>query len=219
LAKDRRLTTLREIEAKLGYGMTAKILAPPSDVQALIRAAAFRRLLATEKPVSVSELAAVTGIARSKLTTHLEELDSAGRIRRDESGRVVGSAGLSVTKDRHEIELDGRRFWTWCAYDFLGIFGALKARGRALTPSPDGRTVEVRFEGGRPVDSDAVLFLPDVEMMSSCGNVYAEWCPNSNLFSDAEQATEWANERGIRGGIMSLADASNLGAMGWADVV
>jgi alkylmercury lyase len=199
--------------------MTAKILEPPSDVQALIRMAAFRLLLARNRPVSVRALAAATGIARAKLTTHLKELDSAGRIRRDESGRVVGSAGLSVTKDRHEIELEGRHFWTWCAYDILGIFGALKASGRALTPSPDGRTLEIRFERGRPVDSDAVLFLPDVELMSSCENVYAEWCPNSNMFSDAQHATEWADARGMQGGIMSLADASSLGAIGWADVV
>jgi hypothetical protein len=69
------------------------------------------------------------------------------------------------------------------------------------------------------VDSDAVLFLPDVELMSSCENVYADWCPNSNMFSDAAHAAEWAEGRGMQGGIMSLADASSLGAMGWADVV
>ena len=43
--------------------------------------------------------------------------------------------GLRVTKDRDEIELDGRCFWTWCAYDILGIFGALKASGSALSPA------------------------------------------------------------------------------------
>ena len=32
---------------------------------------------------------------------------------------VVGSAGLSVRPDRHEIEVEGREFWTWCAYDSL----------------------------------------------------------------------------------------------------
>src|SRR5207253_9570981 len=85
----------------------------------------------------MGDLVAATGIKRERLTEHLEELDRAGRIRRDRAGRVVGSAGLSVSKDRHVIELDGRRFWTWCSYDIFGIFGALEASGTALSPSPE----------------------------------------------------------------------------------
>ena len=122
--------------------MTAKILEPPSNAQALVRTGAFRLLLAQGDAVSVKDLVAATGIRREKLAVHLQALDRAGRIRRDQSGRVVGSAGLSVTRDRHEIELDGRGFWTWCAYDILGIFGVLEASGRALSPSPEGRTIE-----------------------------------------------------------------------------
>ena len=66
-----------------------------------------------------------------------------------------------------------------------GIFGALKASGSALSPSPGGRTIEVQFDRGHPVNSDALLFRPDDELMSCCENVYEEWCPNSNLLSDA----------------------------------
>ena len=199
--------------------MTARILEPPSDVEVLIRTAAFRLLLAHGVAITGEELGAATGIQREELDEHLDDLHRAGRIRRDESGRVTGSAGLSVIKDRHEIELDGRQFWTWCAYDILGIFGALGANGRALSPSPGGRTIEVQFERGRPVNSDAVLFRPDDELMSCCENVYEEWCPNSNLFADAERAKNWADLRGISGRVMNLAEASKLGAVDWAEVV
>jgi alkylmercury lyase len=199
--------------------MTARILEPPNDVEALIRTAAFRLLLAHGVAITREELAAATGIRREKLDGHLDDLHRAGRIRRDEAGRVVGSAGLSVTKDRHEIELDGRQFWTWCAYDILGIFGALGANGRALSPSPDGQTIEVQFARGRPMNRNAVLFRPDDELMSCCENVYEEWCPNSNLFGDAERAKTWAGERGISGRVMDLAEASKLGADDWAEVV
>jgi len=199
--------------------VTARILEPPSDVEALIRTAAFRLLLAQGVAITGEELGAATGIQREKLDEHLDDLSRAGRIRRDESGRVTGSAGLSVIKDRHEIELDGRQFWTWCAYDILGIFGALGANGRALSPSPGGRTIEVQFESGRPVNSNAVLFRPDDELMSCCENVYEEWCPNSNLFADAERAKNWADLQGIRGRVMNLAEASKLGAVDWAEVV
>ncbi len=92
--------------------MTTKILDTSSDSQALIRRIAFRLLLAQSEPIGLDELAAATGINTERLVVLLEDLDHAGRIRRDESGRVIGSAGLSVMPDRHEIELDGRKFWT-----------------------------------------------------------------------------------------------------------
>lgn len=199
--------------------MTARILEPPGDVDAVIRTAAFRLLLARGAAITGEELAAATGIQREKLDEHLDDLHRAGRIRRDEVGRVVGSAGLSVTKDRHEIELDGRQFWTWCAYDILGIFGALGAHGRALSPSPDWQTIEVQFERGRPLSGSAVLFRPDDQLMSCCENVYEEWCPMSNLFADAQRAKTWADQRGISGRAMDLAEASKLGADDWAEVV
>ena len=199
--------------------MTTKILDTSSDSQALIRQIAFRLLLAQSEPIGLDELAAATGINTERLVVLLEDLDHAGRIRRDESGRVIGSAGLSVMPDRHEIELDGRKFWTWCAYDILGIFGALRASGRALSPSPTGRTIDVIFDKGRPVDNRAVLFRPDDELMSCCENVYEEWCPNSNLFADADQANRWAEKRGMQGRVMELEEASDLGTRDWAEVV
>ncbi len=199
--------------------MTAKILDTPSDSQDLIRRAAFQLLLAQSTPIGVNQLATATGIKDKRLSALLDELDAAGRIRRNESGRVIGSAGLSVTPDRHEIELDGRKFWTWCAYDILGIFGALGASGRALSPSPGAGTIEIDFKRGRPVSNDAVLFRPDDALMSCCENVYEEWCPNSNLFADAEQAHRWAEQHDMRGRIMDLDEASDLGATDWADVI
>jgi len=199
--------------------MTTKILENPSDSKDLIRRAAFRLLLAHSAPIGVDELTAATGIQSGRLSALLDELDAAGRIRRDEGGRVIGSAGLSVMPDRHQIELDGRKFWTWCAYDIVGIFGALGASGRALSPSPVGPTIEVDFKRGRPVKSNAVLFRPDEELMSRCENVYEEWCPNSNLFADVDQANRWAEQRGLRGRVLALDKASDLGTTDWADVI
>ncbi len=69
------------------------------------------------------------------------------------------------------------------------------------------------------MNNDAVLFRPDDELMTCCENVYEEWCPNSNLFADGEHATRWAEQRGMRGRIMDLGEASDLGTRDWADVV
>jgi alkylmercury lyase len=200
--------------------MTTKVLEPPSESQALVRTAAFRLLLSSAEPIGADELAAKTGIRLEMLSGLLDELDRAGRIRRNAAGQVVGSAGLSVVSDRHEIELDGRRFWTWCAYDILGIFGALGARGRALSPSPpDGDKIVVDFAGGRPQKNDAVLFRPDEELVTCCESVYEEWCPNSNLFASPDLAMRWADQHGMRGRTFDLDEASDVATKDWSDVI
>ena len=200
--------------------MTTKILEPAGDSHARVRTAAFRLLLARAEAIGVEELAVQSGIRFTRLSGVLAELDGAGRIRRNAAGKVVGSAGLSVVPDRHEIELDGRPFWTWCAYDILGIFGALGASGRALSPSPpDGETIALKFVRGRPEKNDAVLFRPDEELMSSCENVYEEWCPNSNLFATRELATRWADQHSMRGRTLDLNEASDLATRDWGDVI
>ena len=191
-----------------------------ADSNSLLRAIAFHLLLVNAQPVTREQLAEASGIDLERTTTMLEELDRAGRIRRDGTGRVVGSAGLSVIPDRHQIELNGRTFWTWCAYDILGIFGALRADGDARSPSPPDLTViELRFLGGRPQHADAVLFRPAEDLMSRCDNVYDQWCPNSNLFASRKLAQAWADEHQLAGRVLSLEEASALATQEWRDVV
>lgn len=170
-----------------------KVLPNPIALADLVRAAAFQSLFDRREPLQPTALAGDTGIKPATLSGVLAQLSQAGRIRRDGQGRVVGSGGLSVTPDRHSIEIDGSRFWTWCAYDIFGIFGALAASGHALSASPgDRRPIEVRFVRGRPEPIEAVLFRPDMELMKSCDNVYEQWCPNSNLFLTRQLAEAWA---------------------------
>ena len=208
----------------MGVGKTDAMRTGPlgqlADSNNLLRAVAFQHLIRNSQPVTPEQLAEASGFDLERTTTMLEELDRAGRIRRDGTGRVVGSAGLSVIPDRHQIELNGRTFWTWCAYDILGIFGALRADGDARSPSPPDLTViELRFLGGRPQHADAVLFRPAEDLMSRCDNVYEEWCPNSNLFSSPKLAQAWADEHGLGGRILSLEEASSLATQEWRDVV
>jgi len=191
-----------------------------ADSNNLLRAVAFQHLIRNSQPVTPEQLAEAGGFDLERTTSMLEELDRAGRIRRDGTGRVVGSAGLSVIPDRHQIELNGRTFWTWCAYDILGIFGALRADGDARSPSPPDLTViELRFLGGRPRHADAVLFRPAEDLMSRCNNVYEEWCPNSNLFASRKLAQAWADEHQLAGRVLSLEEASALATQEWRDVV
>ena len=191
-------------------------LAGDGDIPGMVRVEAFRQLLASGSPVGADSLASSMVCSLGKLVETLDELDAAGRIRRDETGRVVGSAGLSVIPDRHRIELDGRKFWTWCAYDILGIFGAYRASGTAFSPSPaTGETIQVRFIDGRPKVKGVVLFRPSDTYAACCTNLYEEWCPNSNLFEDHMSAESWSTGRGLGGQILSLEEASVLATDEW----
>jgi alkylmercury lyase len=144
------------------------------------------------------------------------ELGGRGQLRVDQEVRIVGSAGLSIGPDRHQIDIAGRRFWTWCAYDILWIYGGLGASGTAHSPSPvSDEPLEVAFVGGRPQPSDLVVFRPDESWRDCCANVYEEWCPNSNFFEDREAALAWAAGRGLTGRVLPLAEASELATREW----
>ena len=182
----------------------------------MVRVEAFKQLLATASPVGVESLAASIPCSPGTLDAALDELDKAGRIRRDETGRVVGSAGLSVIPDRHRMELDGRTFWTWCAYDILGIFGAHRTTGTAFSRSPaTGATITLGFHHGRPKSERVVLFRPSDSYAACCTNIYEEWCPNSNLFEDEPSAQAWSTSRELKGRILGLDEASVLATSEW----
>ena len=197
-----------------------KILEPPSEAQTLVRRAAFQLLLARGAPIGIKDLAQQSGLPRESVSNLVDLLDGAGRIRRNADAEVVGSGGLNVIPDRHAIELDGRRFWSWCAYDILGIFGVTRATGRAVSPSPpNGQSIELHFTDGRPDRHDAVLFRPDEDLMTSCDNVYEQWCPNSNFFTSRELAERWADQHGVPGLVLNLDEASDLATEAWTEVV
>lgn len=186
----------------------------PTPEAAQVRTAAFRRLLHTGTPVAPEQLA--DDLGTTDVRTVVDELAGQGRIRLDAEGRIVGSAGLSVRPDRHKIDLDGRRFWTWCAYDYLGIFAALGASGEARSASPDGQHYQIRFDAGQPEPAPVVLFLPDDDYAACCTSMYEQWCPNSNMFGDTAAATSWASEHSVTGQVLTLPQAAERGAARWA---
>ena len=189
------------------------------DLHGLVRAEAFRHLLATGVPAAGEDLAASIGLSADKMDRVLEELNRSGRIRRDEAACVIGSAGLSVVADRHQIDIGGRRFWTWCAYDILGIFGALRANGNAVSRSPaTSAPITIRFRDGRPQAAGVVLFRPSDSYAASCTSIYEEWCPNSNFFEDAGLASAWSWNHRLEGRILNIEEASQLASAEWLAV-
>ncbi len=193
-----------------------------------IRTGAFQLLLETRQPVSVAALANELGAAREKVEAGVFELDRQGLIRRDQSGDVVGSVGLSVVPSRHQLYVGAQQFWTWCAYDAVGILGALGASGRVVSKSPlSGTPIDVRFHHGSPEESDVVLYMPDFFGSSSAAaaspepgvSVVDDWCPQINLFENRAASQAWAERHGVPGQVLALPEAATQGATHWQSMV
>ncbi len=187
------------------------------DVAELARAAAFRLLLETARPVSAEQIAAELNAAPSAVKAALSRLDLAGRIRVSTDGQVLGSAGLSVVPAAHELWLGPRRFWTWCAYDVVGIVGTLRADARSLSSSPaTGTPIGLQFAAGKPPATPVVVFFPD-----DGGSVRTidEWCANANFFENREVALAWSAQRKLQGEVIELDEARRRGLAHWGPLL
>lgn len=192
-----------------------------------IRKLAFRHLLETHQPVSVVVLTDELGESRERVDAAVSHLDRQGLIRRNQRGDVVGSEGLSVEPSRHELHIGDQQFWTWCAYDAVGILAALGANGRVRSKSPlTGTPIEARFNDGSPEANATVLFIPDF-LVSSEGtispepgvSVYDNLCPQINLFENPAASRTWAEQHRITGRSLSLPEAAAEGALHWQPIV
>jgi hypothetical protein len=119
----------------------------PLDDQVLL-ARAFWLLLDHGRPVEVGVLTGALQREPPAVAAAVDRLERAGLTRRDPAGRLLGSHGLSVVPTNHELVIDGRRRWTWCAYDAVGILGALEADGRVRSRNPHSGTLFETFDAG-----------------------------------------------------------------------
>ena len=178
-----------------------------------LREVAFGLLLATRQPVEASMLAALTGAEVLKVDNALDGLARAGRIDRDDRGRVLGSAGLTIADGPHGLEVDGHSFRTWCAFDALGIPAALAADGRVETLcGVCGRTISVDVRAGQPAPHPA----PRLWLAAGGADMRADFCTPTVLLCSEEHAAEWGRRQPAGGRALTLPEAADLGARNWA---
>ena len=184
-----------------------------SAVEHTIRAAAFRILLDRGEAASAEDIAKRTGLPIDRTRLVIGELAAVDRIRLDRAGSVAVCGGLSVASTQHRMRGPfGERF-TCCAYDALGILGALDADGQIESVSPEsGQPIVVPFVRGRPQISSEVLFLADD---SCCGSTLADWCPQVNFFEDEAAAERWRERSGVGGHTIALELGTERAAGEW----
>jgi hypothetical protein len=190
---------------------------PDVELVQQTRAAAFRLLLETGRSVSAEYIAAELETSPSAVVAELRRLDADGRIRLSPAGDVLGSAGLSVAPAAHDLWLGARRFWTWCAYDVVGIVGSLGADARSLSRSPaSGLEIALQFDAGRAPAGPLVLFLPDDR---GSARTIDDWCANANFFENREVALAWSAQRNRHGEVIDLDEARRRGLAHWSPLL
>ncbi len=181
-----------------------------ANVTVRVRRAAFNMLLESRKPVDVAHIAKVSGLEVGTVVSVLDE--TSGRVERDDEGRVIGIAGLTISQTHHRITIDGAVWWTWCALDAIGILGALSATGVYETTDPETEeAISIGFETGVP-QTDAHLFVVgDFDPATT----RQAWCPNVNIFSSHQHAELWAHVRRLAGQVTTVSKILNAAAALW----
>lgn len=190
-----------------------KPLLPSIDVAGQLREAAFALLLRERRPISLDELARVTGAGSAAIRAAAATLGEAGWLDRDDEGRVTGAAGLSLATGPHALRLADAPFRTWCAYDALGISAALG--GDAIVETACGRCgapIGLAFTAGVPERTGPErLWLAD-----GGGDLRGSFCTPTILLCGEAHGAAWAEAQGGRGRQLDLGEGCRLGGDEWA---
>jgi alkylmercury lyase len=192
------------------------LLTRASDDASAVRRAAFARLRGGAA-VTSSELAADTRLSARAIEAALAELVASGWANVNESGHVVAVGGLSVQPAAHELFMDGLDFWTWCAFDAVGIPAALRVDAIAGTHCGQcAEPIGIAISRGTPQRAGSIVgWLPGRQ----CENVQHDFCRQANLFCNDAHLAEWRAAAGDAPGRMAgLIELAAHGRDVWAEM-
>jgi alkylmercury lyase len=154
-------------------------------------------------------------LARGEPVTVGTVLDGWPNVHRDEQGRVVAFAGLSLTPTRHGFDVAGRRLYTWCAWDTL-FLPALIGREARVTSTCAVTGTEVRLSVGpagvRDAEPAGLLVSFPAPASTVATDITASFCRHVHFLAGRDAAEAWLayNQGGLA---LSLDDAVELGRL------
>jgi hypothetical protein len=171
------------------------------------------RSLIAGRPISIDDIAQISGLSSDDLIDGIESLLAAGRIELDDD-TIIGVGGLTTTGTVHALRLPDAQIHTWCALDGIGIPIAFGVHAVLTTICPYcSRQLQIRFADDEAHGEDnLVLFCPT----GSCKNVRADFCTSTNLFCNRGHLAAWRHNSGRpEGSQLSLGEAVDLGREVW----
>lgn len=165
-------------------------------------AVGLHRLLAEGSPFVSAALSARLRLPERAVTAAIEGILAPGVIK-DEEGRIVGFWGLGLPSlpSPHQLEVDGRTLYAWCAPDtlFLPRLLGKTARVRStmkrtdqqieLVVGPDG------IERASLSDAAATFVRPLGKGLESATQILSAFCHHMWFFPSEAAARDWARGR------------------------
>ena len=188
-------------------------LLPAIDAAGMVREAGFALLLRDHRPVEIADLARATGIDVEVARVTVSTLAQAGWLDLDDSGLVVGAAGLSLSTGAHLLWLGAKPFRTWCAYDSLGIAAALGGDAQIETTCGECHApISLAFRAGSPERKGPErLWLAD-----GGADLRGSFCTPTVLLCGEEDGAVWAAGQRGRGRLLDLGEGARQGGIDWA---
>lgn len=153
--------------------------------------------LASGEPVTIAQLAQALGISAGVAEALVRESTLSPFVHTDKEGRIVGFDGLAVAPTHHQLTVNGRTLWTWCAPDtlfmpeLLGDTAEIDSRDPEtdqpvrLTGSPD------RVEAVEPKGIVVSVMAPKAWELTSADRIMASACHFMFFFASRASGERW----------------------------
>jgi alkylmercury lyase len=153
--------------------------------------------LARGEPVAVAHLARPLGRAVETAEAFVTATALSPFVYKDEEGRIQGFYGLSVTPTHHQVTINGRKLWAWCAPDTLAHPELLRATAAIETRDPEtGELVRLtvspdRIESVEPTAAVSSIRRPEAWDATSAARIMATACHFNFFFASLEAGESW----------------------------
>lgn len=155
------------------------------------------RLVAEGKPVPAGQVAQTAARLNMQPEAAVAFIDQMSE--RDESGNIVGIFGLSQKQHPHNFIVDGRTFYTWCAWDALFLPPMLKQPARIESICPQTQQgirislTPTKVQSCEPAGITLSIIVPDTssEGISCVEEVWSAFCCNVRFFASETAARTW----------------------------
>lgn len=159
------------------------------------------RALAGGRPLNVERLSEVWGMPLDQ-TQQIFNTAKGRSIEVDQHDQLVGAAGLSLNETGHQVIVDGRTMYAWCAWDALFIPAYLDtpATVRSTDPSTsEPITLEVAPSAVITTEPEATVLTILVPNLDSPEGLQTgpgtARCSAMHFFTGESNATKWVGDR------------------------
>jgi alkylmercury lyase len=173
-------------------------------------ALALLRGLAEGAPVSVDELARRAGRSVADVDRRLSGWPN---VERDEDGRVVAFAGLSLRPTPHVLKFGDRVLYTWCAWDALFLPELLGATAGVSSTCPaTRRRISLTVTPDSIAEVTPCEAVVSIVVLESTDDIRSTFCCNVMFFASASAGRTWLASR-AQGALLTMEDAYELGRL------